>query len=182
MILYNRKSRKNKKKIHLSIDVKPKLKKKKFNLEEIDWCCITNSKFTNAYWITFCTGKQVTRWCLKKVFNDTQASPICWNMVFIFVKDPPANSVAMQMRKFPAGSLVPGIKGWLVQVNSFLQPGLLHVDLMVTAVPDWVAVTSGLFPVRQKWQNWKSRRSLDRNTMCFGSVLMSLLLDSGILQ
>ena len=28
MILYNRKSRKNLKKIHLSIDVKPKLKKK----------------------------------------------------------------------------------------------------------------------------------------------------------
>ena len=28
MILYNKKSRKNKKKIHLSIDVKPKLKKK----------------------------------------------------------------------------------------------------------------------------------------------------------
>ena len=124
----------------------------------------------------------LTRWYLKNVFNDRQARPICWKICATFENEPPAKSTAMQIRKLPAGALVPGTKGWLCQVNSFPQPGLVHTVLITTSVPICVAVTLGLLPIRQKWQNWNSSRSLDKNTMYFGSVLMLWLLDKGILQ
>lgn len=101
-----------------------------------------------------------------------------------FVNDPPAKSVDMLIRKLPASILVPGIMGWLSQTNSFLHPECAHIAFMVMALPVWVAVTVGMLPP-QKWQNWKSSRSLDKNTMYLGSVLTSCrsqLFDSGILQ
>ena len=89
------------------------------------------------------------------VFNDRQARSICWNTCATFVNEPPAKSTAMQIRKLPAGALVPGIKSWLCQVNSFPQPGLIHTVLITTSVPICVAVTSGLLPIQQKMAELK---------------------------
>ena len=105
-------------------------------------------------------------------------------MVLTFVNDPPAKSVDMLVTKLSASILVPGIMGWLFQTNSFLHPECVHIAFMVMALPVWVAVIVGLLPL-QKWQNWKSSRSLDKNNMYLGSVLTSRrwqLFDIGILQ
>ena len=44
--------------------------------------------------------------------------------------DLPEKSVAMHRRKLPATVLVPGIIGWLCQVNSFRQLGFVHSALI----------------------------------------------------
>lgn len=115
----------------------------------------------------------LTCWCLKNVLNEMQARPICKKICLTFVNDPPANNTAIGIRKLPANILVPGIKGWLLQMNSFLQLELVQTALMTIAVPVCSAVISGFFPERQTWQNWKSSCSFDRNTMYLGSVLTS---------
>ena len=124
----------------------------------------------------------LTCWCLKNVRNETQARPICKNICLTLVKEPPVQSTAIHIRKFPANILVPGINGWLLHTNYFRHLELVQIVLMTIAVPHCSAFTSGVLPVRQIWQNWKSNNSLDMNTMCFGSVLMSWVLDKGILH
>lgn len=124
----------------------------------------------------------LTGWCLKNVLNEVQARPMCKKICLTFVKEPPVNSTTIDIKKLPASILVPGIKGWLVQVNSFLQLELLQTVLITTPVPVSSAVISGLLPVPQTWQNWKSSSSFDRNTMYLGSLLTSSYeLDRGIL-
>jgi len=98
------------------------------------------------------------------------------------VKEPPAKRVAIHRRKLPAAVLVPGKRGWLFQVLSFPQPGLLQVVFITTSVPFCVVVTVGLISDRQMWQNWNSSRSFDRNTMCFGSVLRLWWFERGMLH
>ena len=107
----------------------------------------------------------------KNVFKEIHERPMCWKICATLGNDPPEKSVAMHRRKLPAAVLVPGIMGWLCQVNSLRQLGFVHSALMTTSVPFSVAVTLGLFSVRQKWQSWNNNRSLDKNTMCFGSAL-----------
>lgn len=124
----------------------------------------------------------LTCWCLKNGRNETQARPICENMCLTLVKEPPAQSTAMHIRKFPANILVPGVTGWLLDTNSFWHLELVQIVLMTIPVPHCSAVIWGVLPVQQIWQNWKSSNSLDMNTMCFGSVLTSWVLDKGILQ
>ena len=123
----------------------------------------------------------LTCWCLKNVRKDIHARPICAKIFITLEKEPSAKRTAMLNRKFPAGICVPGITGWLVQENSLLQAMLVHLALMVIEVPVCWAFNWG-FLALQKKQNWNNINSFDRNTMYFGSVLRSLLLDSGMLQ
>ena len=97
----------------------------------------------------------LTCWCLKNVRSETQARPICKNICLTLVKEPPAQSTAMHIRKFPANILVPGINGWLLHTNSFRDLELVQIVLMTIAVPRCSAFTSGVLPVRQMWQNWR---------------------------
>ena len=39
----------------------------------------------------------LTRWCLKNVFNETQARLICKNICLTLVKEPPAKSTAIHI-------------------------------------------------------------------------------------
>ena len=75
---------------------------------------------------------------------------MCWKICATLENDLPEKSVAMHRRKLPATVLVPGIIGWLCQVNSFRQLGFVHSALMTTSIPFSVAVSLGLFSVRQK--------------------------------
>lgn len=77
----------------------------------------------------------LTLCCLKKVFIDMHAKPIWLKICLIFVIEPPANRMDMQRRKFPAGSLVPGIFGWLCHVDSAQHPGFVQTVVMTALVP-----------------------------------------------
>ena len=98
------------------------------------------------------------------------------------VKEPPAKRVAIHRRKLPAAVLVPGKRGWLFQVLSFPELGLLQAVFITTSVPFFVAVTVGLISDQQMWLNWNSSRSFDKNTMCFGSVLRLWWFERGMLH
>lgn len=112
----------------------------------------------------------LTFWCLKKVVKDTQPIPMCAKIWKTFDADPPATSMAMQSRKFPARMAVPGILGWLCQtVTGFSHFGLLQVVVITASVPICVASTIGLSSLHT-WQNLNRRSSWERNTMCLGSV------------
>ena len=119
---------------------------------------------------------------MKNVFNDIQDKPICWKICPTLVKEPPAKRVAIHRRKLPAAVLVPGKIGWLFQMLSFPQLGLLQAVFITTSVPFCVAPTVGLISDRQMWQNWNSSRSFDKNTMCFGSVLRLWWFERGMLH
>ena len=127
--------------------------------------------YIGSFLLGLILSAQLTRWCVKNVFKEIHERPMCWKICATLENDPPEKSVAMHRRKLPAAVLVPGIMGWLCQVNSFRQLGFVHSALMTTSVPFSVAVTLGLFSVRQKWQSWNNNRSLDKNTMCFRSAL-----------
>ena len=105
------------------------------------------------------------------MFTDTHAKPIWLKICLIFVIEPPANRMDMQKRKFPAGSFVPGIFGWLCHVDSTQHPGFVQTVVMTALVPICGASTSGEFLPLQTWHDWNSNISCDRKTMNFGSVL-----------
>ena len=116
------------------------------------------------------TFKQLTLWCVKKVVMDKQPSPIWENILNTLDADPPANKMAKQRRKLPAGNFVPGRNGWLCHVSLGLgHLGFEHVVVTTAWVPTWYTSTCGLscLQLRQKPNN---RSNWVRNTMCFGSV------------
>ena len=116
------------------------------------------------------TFKQLTLWCVKKVVMDKQPSPIWENILKTLDADPPANKMAKQRRKLPAGKFVPGRNGWLCHVSLGLgHLGFEHVVVTTAWVPTWYTSTCGLscLQLRQKPNN---RSNWVRNTMCFGSV------------
>lgn len=114
--------------------------------------------FMSYKWIKQYYVRSLTRWCLKNVFREKQATPMCLNNCNTFDAELPDNSIAMHSRKFPAGILVPGMLGWLFQMTSFL----LHFL--------FVQVEVG-FSALQKWQNLNSSSSCKRKTINFGCVL-----------
>ena len=113
----------------------------------------------------------LTLWCWKYVLNEMHAKPMWLKICFIFVIEPPAKRTDMHRRKFPAGSLVPGIFGWLCHVYTEQHPGFVQTVVMTALVPTWCASTSGGFFPLQKWQDWNNNISWDRNTMNLGSFL-----------
>lgn len=101
---------------------------------------------------------------------DKQPRPIWENTLNTLDADPPANKIARQRRKLPAGNFVPGRNGWLCHVSFGLgHLGFEHVVVTTTWVPTWYTSTCGLssLQLRQKPNN---RSNWVRNTMCFGSV------------
>ena len=113
----------------------------------------------------------LTRWCLKNVFREKQATPMCLNSCNTFDAELPDSNIAMHSRKFPAGILVPGMLGWLFQMTSFLLHFLLvQVEVTTAIVPTCLVFTSG-FSALQKWQNLKGTSSCERKTINFGCLL-----------
>ena len=108
--------------------------------------------YIGSFLLGLILSAQFARWCVKNVFKEIHEKPMCWKICATLENDLPEKSVAMHRRKLPATVLVPGIIGRLCQVNSFRQLGFVHSALMTTSVPFSVAVTLGLFSVRQKWQ------------------------------
>ena len=114
--------------------------------------------------------KQLTLWCVKKVVMDKQPSPIWENILNTLDADPPANKMAKQRRKLPAGNFVPGRNGWLCHVSLGLgHLGFEHVVVTTAWVPTWYTSTCGLSCL-QLQQKPNNRSNWVRNTMCFGSV------------
>ena len=114
-----------------------------------------------------------TFWCLKNVTSETVRRPICLQICRTFDIEPPARRVAIFKRKFPAAIRVPGIVGWLLQVYSFIHVGFMHVDFIVSIVPQWLASVVG-FAAVQKWQNLNSANIWVKNTINFDSILRLL--------
>lgn len=80
--------------------------------------------------------KVLTLWYVKKVVMDTQPRPIWENTLNTLDADPPANKIARQRRKLPAGCFVPGRKGWLCHVSFGLgHLGFEHVVVTTAWVP-----------------------------------------------
>lgn len=64
--------------------------------------------------------------------------------------EPPANKMAKQRRKFPAGVKVPGMYGWLCHTFSrFGHLGLLHVVVTTAIVPTSRHLTTGLSALQE---------------------------------
>ena len=115
--------------------------------------------------------QSLTRWCLKNVFREKQATPMCLNSCNTFDAELPDSNIAMHSRKLPAGILASGMLGWLFQMTSFLLHFLLvQVEVTTAIVPTCLVSTSG-FSALQKWQNLKSNSSCERKTINFGCVL-----------
>lgn len=112
----------------------------------------------------------LTRWCRKKVDKEIHAKPMWLKIWMTLLAEPPANKIAKQRRKFPAGILVPGIYGWLNQTFSFSGHfGFWHLVVTTAIVPTSRLSIKGLSAL-QAWQNWKRRSSLEKNTICLHSV------------
>lgn len=80
--------------------------------------------------------KVLTLWYVKKVVMDTQPRPIWENTLNTLDANPPANKIARQRRKLPAGSFVPSRKGWLCHVSFGLgHLGFEHVVVTTAWVP-----------------------------------------------
>lgn len=138
-----------------------------------DWrgLSYTYMYFMSYKWIKQYYVCSLTRWCLKNVFREKQATPMCLNNCNTFDAELPDNSIAMHSRKFPAGILVPGMLGWLFQMTSFLLHFLfVQVEVTTAIVPTCLVSTSG-FSALQKWQNLNSSSSCERKTINFGCVL-----------
>ena len=112
----------------------------------------------------------LTRWCWKKVDKEIQAKPMWLKIWMTLLAEPPANKIAKQRRKFPAGILVPGMYGWLYQTFSFSGHfGFWHRVVTTAMVPTSRLSSRGLSAL-QAWQNWNRRSSLEKNTMCLDST------------
>ena len=68
------------------------------------------------YTVLLFVCKIFTLWYLKKVFMDKQSGPMRENILNTLDADPPANKIAWQRRKLPAGNFDPARNGWLCQV------------------------------------------------------------------
>jgi len=67
---------------------------------------------------------------------ETQPRSICENTLNTLDADPPANKIARQRRKLPAGCFVPRRKGWLCHVFFGLEHlGFVHVAVTTAWVP-----------------------------------------------
>lgn len=100
---------------------------------------------------------------------DKQPRPMWENILNTLDADPPANKIARQRRKLPAGNFDPGRNRWLCHVPF----GFWHLGFVVTTtwVPTSCTSTCGLSAL-QLWQKPNSRSNWLRNTMCLGSVRM----------
>lgn len=118
---------------------------------------------------------QLTRWCLKKVFREKHATPMCLKICNTLLAEPPATRIAKLRNRFPAGIFVSGKIGWLFQMNFLAQFGLQHKAVTSAIVPICLVSRSGSGSL-QKWQNLNRLSMCDRNTINFGSVRMSVSL------
>lgn len=113
----------------------------------------------------------LTRWYLKKVTRLMQPMPMWLNIVLILLMEPPANNVAIDSNKFPAGILVLAMKGWLHHLNSYPHSGLQQEAFTSTIVPICLVITRGLSALQAK-QILNSNNNFDKKTICLASWRM----------